>query len=299
MRRRFMVSLLVGWGVSIEYGCGIEPPPIPISLEHDNGFLWTASAALRCAAHFGRARAAAFRSPPSRSRTGRGLCRSRSRRTCALGSRRQGGCAGDCRRRCAAMPSGAPGRRVPNRIAHQRRRVTGAAVTAGARGGARRDRVRDILRILSADAGRAWWPRSRCCVGRGTGRESTDTARVRAFVKQRRAKLGDHAPRPAPPASPPSAVSATGPPDRVRREGARSRPRYGPAPCRIAQWRRRPRTAYSPAPGRLPDCPVRLRQTRRQQPRFSNVSKIRIAAIQGVRPDPHPSRCRAGQSPVP
>ena len=57
---------------------------------------------LRCVAHFDNAAAAA-----SRSRPGRGLCRWRSRRRRPIRSRRQGGAAGYCRSRFAAMPSAA------------------------------------------------------------------------------------------------------------------------------------------------------------------------------------------------
>jgi len=55
----------------------------------------------------------------------------------------------------------------------------------------------EILRILSVDAGRVVTSESLLRQAWGGERKSTDTDRVRAFVKQLRAKLGDDAARPA------------------------------------------------------------------------------------------------------
>ena len=55
----------------------------------------------------------------------------------------------------------------------------------------------EILRILSVDAGRVVTSESLLRRAWDGGREPTDTERVRAFVKQLRAKLGDDASRPA------------------------------------------------------------------------------------------------------
>ena len=55
----------------------------------------------------------------------------------------------------------------------------------------------EILRILSVHAGQVVTSESLLRQAWDGGREPTDTERVRAFVKQLRAKLGDDAARPA------------------------------------------------------------------------------------------------------
>ena len=55
----------------------------------------------------------------------------------------------------------------------------------------------EILRLLSVDAGQVVTSQSLLRQAWDGGREPTDTERVRTFVKQLRAKLGDDAARPA------------------------------------------------------------------------------------------------------
>ena len=55
----------------------------------------------------------------------------------------------------------------------------------------------EILRILSVSAGQVVTSESLLRQAWHVARESTDTDRVRAFVRQLRAKLGDDATRPA------------------------------------------------------------------------------------------------------
>ena len=74
----------------------------------------------------------------------------------------------------------------------------------------------EILRILSVDAGRVVTSESLLRQARDAG-EPTDTERVRTFVKQLRAKLGDDAKRPA--GSSTSAASATAWQGPARSEG--------------------------------------------------------------------------------
>ena len=75
-------------------------------------------------------------------------------------------------------------------IDYERRRVT-----VGGRAVALTATEYEILRILSVDAGRVVTSESLLRQA-WDGRDSTDTERVRAFVKQLRAKLGDDAARP-------------------------------------------------------------------------------------------------------
>ena len=77
-------------------------------------------------------------------------------------------------------------------IDYERRRVTvdGQAVALTAT-------EYEILRILSVHAGRVVTSESLLRQAWDGGREPTDTERVRAFVSQLRAKLGDDAAHPA------------------------------------------------------------------------------------------------------
>ena len=127
--------------------CGLRESPFnmdAVSSRRQYRFPWitiTASygpRSLHCVAHFANAAAAAFRSPSSRSRPGRGLHRRRSRRMRPLRSRRRGCAPG-------TVAAGPPRcRRPPGPPTPEPSPAPAAPGDGGrARGGAHRHRIRD------------------------------------------------------------------------------------------------------------------------------------------------------------
>ena len=141
----------------------------------------------------------------------------------------------------------------------------------------------EILRILSVNAGRVATSESLLRQA-WDARDSTDTERVRAFVKQIRAKRGDDAARPAYIFNEPG----VGLPHGKAGRGVRAVPASPVRPGLVRHRGSAPASSHRAFAGRRtgpPDCLFAFGDTG-GQPRFSTVSKVRIAAIGASAPAP-------------